>query len=173
VKCAGGGEEEERDRQAETRQAAPRVKSRCPHYYRNGAGATRNRREPTGEHNGRSAGFQPAAEPASSQPADAPRPAAAEEGTRAAAAEPSRVAAPDAEATRPTETGGGIAGSAFNRYMDIQNVEQRYQEHIAAGMAPAEAVSLAVAQQGRTSPATGSDSRRDNPLRALSSPPEP
>ena len=94
------------------------------------------------------AGARPSAEPAPSQPAEAPRPAAAEGDARAAAAEPARVAAPDAEATRPAEGGGGLAGSAFNRYMDVQNVEQRYQEHVAAGMAPAEAFSLAVAQTG-------------------------
>jgi len=94
------------------------------------------------------AGPRPSAEPAPSQPAEAPRPAAAEGDARAAAAEPARAATPDAEAARPTEAGGGLASSAFNRYMDIQNVEQRYQEHIAAGMAPAEAFSLAVAQTG-------------------------
>jgi len=61
-------------------------------------------------------------------------------------AEPTRAEA--GEAPRPAEGGGGLAGSAFNRYMDVQNVEQRYQEHIAAGMSPAEAFSLAVAQTG-------------------------
>jgi hypothetical protein len=98
---------------------------------------------------GEAPAVRPSAEPAPSQPAEAPRPAASEGDARAAAgAEPARPAATDAEATRPAEGGGGLAGSAFNRYMDVQNVEQRYQEHIAAGMSPAEAFSLAVAQTG-------------------------
>jgi hypothetical protein len=84
---------------------------------------------------------RPTAEPTRAEAGEAPRPAAAPEGD-------ARAAAPDAEATRPAEGGGGLAGSAFNRYMDVQNVEQRYQEHIAAGMSPAEAFSLAVAQTG-------------------------
>jgi hypothetical protein len=84
---------------------------------------------------------RPSAEPARAEAGDAPRPAAAPEGDARAAADATRTAADQTG-------GGGIASSAFNRIMDAQNIQQRYEEHIAAGMSPAEAFSLAVAQTG-------------------------
>jgi len=95
---------------------------------------------------------RPSAEPTRAETGDAPRPAAAPEGDARAAdgTDATRATAADGEgATRSVqEGGGGLASSAFNRYMDIQNIQQRYEEHIAAGMSPAEAFSLAVAQTG-------------------------
>jgi len=73
------------------------------------------------------------------------------EPARAEAGEATRTTAADGEgATRPAEDGGagGLAGGAFNRIMDAHNIQQRYEEHIAAGMSPAEAFSLAVTQTG-------------------------
>jgi hypothetical protein len=81
------------------------------------------------------------------------RPSGAEGGeVRPSGAEGGEVRPSGAEGeTRPAGAdaeGGSLASSAFSRTMDVKSVQDLYNQHIADGKPPAEALSLAVAQTG-------------------------